>query len=457
MPTHASTVAEWNRYCLRDCEILFEAMAEIIRYIRTNELGNWQPTGAGMAYAVWRHRFMEHRVLVHDDADAITAERVAMHTGRAEAWRHGELKGKTWVELDLRDAYIRIAKECDLPTKLRYHNGPLSNSQYRQLRQKFRVMARVDVSTSQPVVPCRHENRTIWPVGQFTTWLWDPEIDALMESGQSVDIREAYIYTRAPILSKWAEWVMGIAHNVEGNVPGVVSKWAKHCGRALIGRLSLRTPNWDLFGANPMGETGISHVVDVESGETFRQMHIGEQTFQETGRVEGKDSVPQITGYIMSECRVRIWAAMQIVGFENIAHVDTDGMLVSLVGAARLSDKMGAAFFDQWQIKGRFTKVAVYGPRNYRTGDIRKAAGIPKGAIETDVNEFTGERWSSMATDMAHGRTGSVTVTSATWIARIKDPRRDDAPGETGRTVARQMTFSGSSASGASANTTVGL
>lgn len=90
-------------------------MSQLLSYIGENDLGNWQPTGSGMAYATWRHKYLDHKVLVHDDADALTAERTAMHTGRAEAWRHGRVTGGPWTEIDMCNAYCRIGAECDLP------------------------------------------------------------------------------------------------------------------------------------------------------------------------------------------------------------------------------------------------------------------------------------------------------------------------------------------------------
>jgi hypothetical protein len=439
MPRSSAGIKEWDVYCLGDAEIVMKAMQEIIAFIKANDLGNWQPTGAGMAYATWRHKFMSHNVLVHDDMDALAAEREAMHTGRAEAWRHGEMKGRIWVEVDMRDAYIRVAQECDMPTKLRYHNGALTKRQYDDLSRCYRVLSLCRVRTTAPVVPVRTGGRILWPVGEFRTWLWNPEVDALITEGAEVDIQEAYIYTRAPVLSAWARWVLATAHDDSGTVPTVIRKWAKHCGRALIGRLSLRSPNWELFGENPENAVGITHTVDMETGEQSRQMHVGEQTFQETGREEGKDSLPQITGYIMSECRVRMWRAMRMAGLENIAHVDTDGMLITASGLERLAKNYGAGFLDAWQIKGRYTSVTVYGPRNYRTGSVRKAAGIPRKAVETAPNVFVGERWSSLAADMGRGQPGVVTVTDATWNATTEDPRRDDLRGQPTFTQARRL------------------
>lgn len=456
MPVDSWSEAAWTRYCMRDAEIVYRAVSELVNYISDEDLGNWQPTGAGMAYATWRHRYMTHNVLVHDDPDAIEAEREAMHTGRAEAWRHGELTGDTWTEVDLRNAYIRIASECSLPCKLKYHNGAITLSQYTHLALRFRVLAKCYVATSLPVVPCKKGGRTLWPVGTFTTWLWDVEIDELIKEGQDVRISEVYVYTRGPLLADWAKWVLGVAYSEDAGIPPVVRKWVKHCGRALIGRIALRIPNWELFGENPVGEAGVSHMVDTGSGHVSRMMHVGNQTFVETDRTEGRDSLPQITGWIMAECRMRLWRAMRDAGLNDVAHVDTDSLIVSADGLRCLRRAMGDAFDDMWQVKGAWHHMHIYGPRNYRAAGMRKTSGVPRKAIEVEPNVFTGEKWSGIATDLQSGHSDRVTVSPGAWKVKSTDPRRWNASGASTYTRSVQLADGASVASSSSPSEDVG-
>lgn len=445
MPSKSYGPWEWGRYCLRDAEIVYRAVSELTKFIKENELGNWQPTGAGMSYATWRHKFLQHKVLVHDDKRAIDAERAAMHTGRAEAWRHGVLERDTWTEVDLKNAYTRIAADTELPLKLREHTGPLSLRQYGDLQQRFTCLVEVRVRTGVPCVPTFTGGRTIWPIGEFDSWLWGCELDLILRNGGSATIRQSYLYTRGTALRRWADWILEVQHAVDEGVSPVVRKWAKHSGRALIGRLSLRTAQWEEWGANPSGEAGLSYVV--EDGRTgfTRMMHVGNKTFIETERVEGKDSLPQITGYIMAECRVRLWNGMCAAGLENIAHVDTDGMWVNSAGLELMRMRLGDDFDRDWAIKSTSRSMTVYAPRNYRTDQGRKLAGIPKKAVETAENEFAGEQWVSLAGSLASGSAGSVEVVTRPWSVNVKDPRRLDAAGEPGRTVAIRLQSSNES------------
>lgn len=452
LPPDTASRARWEKYCMRDAEIEYRIVSDLLDYIGKEQLGNWQPTGAGMAYATWRHKFLTHKVLVHNDMECIDAERYAMHTGRAEAWRHGDLRSNLWTEVDMRSAYIRIAAECSLPLKLKYHTGRISDSDLSSLVDGYRVLGRCMVRTSVPVVPCRKNGRTLWPVGEFETWLWDNEISMAQCEGASVKVSDSYAYTRAPLLRDWATWVLSILGAEGDNVSPVVRTWVKHCGRALIGRISLRSPTWEQYGENPSGETGISHLVDGETGTVHRLMHIGGQTMIETAREEGRDSLPQVTGYIMAECRVRLWQAMRQAGLDQVAHVDTDSLIVSGAGLAALRAAQRARWGTHWQVKGSWKRLVVYGPRNYRPGELRKAAGIPRKATEILPNVFTGERWHGLAYDLENGAHNRVTVESGTWEMKTPDHRRRPSPVAGGMSEPYQLSAVGPVDTGSSSS-----
>lgn len=457
MPKWDAGAPAWREYCTNDVRILYTAVSELVDFVRTEDLGNWQPTGAGMAFATWRHKFLEHSILVHDNEDALKAERQAMHTGRAEAWRHGRLSGNTWTEVDLRQAYVHIARDSELPTKLKWHENALTLDQYRSLRRWACVLVRSEVRTELPCVPVYHQGRTVWPTGNFTTWLWDCEFDAAIRSGADCTIREAYVYTRAPVLSTWASWVLDVQRRDPDVASPVVQKYVKHSGRTLIGRIALRTAQWAVWGTNPENETGVSYVVDDETGIVNRLMHVGDRTLIEEARIEGQDSLPQITGYITAMCRVWLWEAMVTAGLDNIAHVDTDSLLVNSTGEKRLREHYGDMFDSRWQAKATYRHLTVYGPRNYRADGTRKTAGIPIGAKETAANRFDGETWSSMSRDMANGDTSSVTISNRSWEVTKRDPRRQSAPGGLTFTVPYEMDQTVKSSSGASEPSGAGL
>jgi DNA polymerase type B, organellar and viral len=420
-------ISEWSRYCFRDTEIVYHVVSRLVKFIKYNNLGNWQPTGAGMSMAVWRHRFLSHKILVHDDKVVLSAEREAMYTGRAEAWRHGKLGVSIWTEVDLRNAYLRIASECKLPRKLHMSTRSIDARQYRKLRERFSLLCYCTVDTTVPVMPCRNGGGILWPVGRFSGWYWDCEIDSAIESGAKIKIHRSHVYVEDYILKEWADWVIGILHKDNDDVDPVVRTWIKHCSRALIGRLALRTPYWEPWGSNPECITGITYVTIPSESRTTRMLHVGDTTLMEMSRDEGRDSLPQVTGKIMALCRTRLWRMMNVAGLDNIAHVDTDSVLCNVNGLYNLRTVFGDSFQERFAIKGSYKTLDVYGPRRYRRDGTRVAAGIPRRATETSADRFEGERWASLSSDLSESSGAVVSLRPATWTMTRADPRRRSA------------------------------
>lgn len=439
MPKASDDDDIWAIYCMQDVRILYRVVWELVGFIQDQHLGNWQPTGAGMAYATWRHRFLSDKVLVHDDSGALEAERAAMHTGRAEAWRHGLISGVTWTEVDMSNAYLTIARECELPRKLRLQCGRITLAQYRRLAGRNRVLCSCRIRTASPVVPAKVGGRILWPVGEFDTWLWDTEVDCALRHGASVSIHKAYVYARAPILREWAIWCSQILSGELGATSPVVRTWVKHTARALIGRIALKTRSWELFGSNPDGITGITRLIDREAGTVSRLMHVGDLTMIETDEGESKDSIPMVTSWVMAECRVRLWEAMTAAGLDHLAHVDTDSLLVDPEGLTRLETVLGEAYRGLWHVKGSWRTIDVYGPRRYLRGRERVLAGIPGRAERVTDTVYRGEKWASASSDLETLGDGVVTTRWDTWTLRRDDPRRRDATGASGRTEAYEV------------------
>jgi hypothetical protein len=436
MPHQHAPADTWARYCMQDCEILYRVVGTLMQFIMESHLGNWQPTGAGMAMATWRHKFLQHKILVHDDNSALLAERSAMHTGRAEAWRHGEIIGEKWTEVDFRNAYVTIASQIALPRKLHIRGSAISVEQFRRLRDTFAVLCRVTITQHSPVVPARINGRHVWPTGRFETWLWDNELGMALSEGAQVKIHEHITYIKDPVLAEWGQWVLHLLSPDNDTTSAIVRTHVKHCGRALIGRLAMRASHWEYLGTNIEGFTGITNAVMVDEQRTARLLHVGNDTLIETSRDEGDSSLPMITGYIMAEARCRLWRVMNVAGLENIAHVDTDSVLCNAAGLERLRDRYGDSFGMVFTLKGTYRRLEVLGPRTYFRDRQRVTSGVPLKAEPDGRGGYVAERWSSLASDLANGQGGTVTVRPATWHLKRADPRRDDLRGAAGRTAA---------------------
>lgn len=437
IPDEDDSREAWITRCTRDVEITTEVVKCIIDFVRENELGNMQMSGAGMGYAMWRHKFLDSKILVHATEHAIEAEREAMHTGRAEAWRHGLYDGPQLVEWDLTNAYTRIARDCDLPRKLvRYDPGP-SMGRYRDWRKDWRVLMRCTVTTEQPVVPCHHDGRYVWPVGTFDTTLWDCEVDLALQEGATIVPHQMWGYLRAPVMRQWAEHTLTVLQEQPASVPPLMLLWYKHQARATIGRCGIRYAQWEHLGDDWLGITGLSLAGDTAAGTTSRLLHLGGQVWEETGRTEGRDSIPQLPSWIAARCRVTLWEAMRHAGLEHVYYVDTDSVLVDRAGDQAMQQLADARPELGWRVKGIHRRVEIHGPRQIIVDDLPRIAGVSKRAERTAPDTFTGHVWRRTAGALQDRDAGAVRVDDHTWTITWSDPRRRHVAD--GRTVALRL------------------
>lgn len=431
LPDNGDSDEAWLRRCIRDVEILRGASRSLVDWIDAEDLGNWQKTGAGMAWATWRHAHYTHPVLVHDDMDAREAEVSAIYTGRCEAWRHGTLNAREWREWDLPLAYPRIAQDTHLPVRLQGHVISPTLEWFNRRRAGARLLVRATVTTKLPVLPWKGPDGTLWPVGTFTGWYWDTELSLAMAWGADVTLHHAQVYQSAPALAQWAEWVIGIVQDTTGRYNATQKALAKHWARALIGRFGARYPEWVDWSEAPDPGVGLTTFYDHDTKTVGRELTIGNRSYISTESHYVADACPFIMGYVMAECRVRLWHLLEVAGAEHVAYMDTDSLVADRVGSARLQryvdDGMG------WGVrrKGIWKTLKVMGPRQLVVNGHGRISGVPNIAKLKADGKWHGEKWDGVETTLASATPDVVVVRDAAWRVTGKDNRRLHVPGGT--------------------------
>lgn len=410
----------WLARCRRDVEILADVWRRLMAWVVAEDLGNWKPTGAGQAWAAFRHRFMSHQLLVHDDDEARDAERYAAHTGRCEAWRHGDLGPGPWYEYDYAAAYAHVGRDVDVPIKLL---GEIRMTDVLRLTSSPRPQAflcDVEVETNTPILPVRHDGRILWPVGRFRTTVWHNELLVAHAYGARIRPLRVWQYRTAPALRDFCAWVLDIIDPRNTSVDPVVKAAAKHWSRALIGRTAAQWSTWERWGRTPENGVGLSIAIDADAGERFRLLHVGHDLFRNTEVKENPDAMVAIMSYVMATSRVRLWEAIEHANPINVAYVDTDALIVNQRGA----DLLQRAQLPQLRIKSAWEHVEVLGPRQLILSGELKAAGVPRGAVRVDGETWEGDVWAALSTSLASGYPDRVSITRRRFAMRGTDRRR---------------------------------
>ncbi len=416
---------EWERRCRQDVEILATAVTQYLAWLEREDMGNWQMTGAGQAWSAFRHRFMSHKLLVHEDVAALRAERRAMWTGRCEAYWHGTLLRQVVHEWDLPTAYARIVRDVSVPVHL---VGPMPNDyDWRSTLDSPRValLAHCTVTTSVPVVPTEQDGRILWPVGSFDTVLWDVEIASALKEGATVTVHNGWLYRLRPALQAFGQWVLDTVAAPDGHVPPWQKMIARSWGHSLVGRFAMQYTLWEELARTSTVETRRAMCHDVATGETYDVMQAGRVLWREAGLQDWSQSQPAITGYVQAVGRVRLWDIMRQVPPEALLYVDTDSLLVTDRWQSTMEDIAASPVGYGLRLKRSWDGMSIYGPRQIVTGDRVRISGVPHRAKRLDRHDYQGEVWESLRTGLGRGHSTEVHIRDRKWHAQGIDRRRN--------------------------------
>lgn len=423
----------WFARCETDVKILRAAWRKVIDWIDTGDLGNWKPTGAGQGWAFLRHNHLTHKILHHGIERIAKLEREAAWTGRCEAWRHGRLPAGKWQEFDFSTAYARVAESCDVPVRLLDHLGPKGATAAVERSDGFAALVHATITTDTPTCPTRGSDGILWPTGTYTSWLWSHEARLALEAGAQVSCDKGYRYETAPALRSWATAILDMLADHPGTIDPLLQLVVKGWSRTTIGRFGAQWGQWEDIGDAHGDDVTLMQAGDGDTGAKFRVMMVGGRALAETVKVDAEDGAVHVMSWIMAECRVRLWRAMQAAGFEHVAYVDTDGLFVDVEGARRLD----AAAFPGLRRKSTWGNVEVLGPRQLVLGGKLRVAGVPSSAVQTGPRSWQAEVWRSLPASIRAGEIDSVVVTGRTFHLKGVDRRRVHVA--RGRTVAIEL------------------
>lgn len=415
-------------HCARVAQTVHNGVVDYLARIEREDLGAWQITGTGQAFSTFRHRHLTHDMLVHWDLDARDAERRAMWAGRTEAYWHGTLRGTRVDEWDMTQAYPRIARDHPLPVELCKTVTTTDEVMDFLRRDGYAVLAEITVSTDVPVVPASFDGRILWPVGQFSTTVWDPELRLLRDVGGTFTVSRAWVYRSAPALASWGTWICNLLDDTRTDVAPWVRAIAKFDSRAVVGRFGMQHDVWEELTTMPHVTMRWWTQRDAESGQFSELVHVGRTLYESTGKVDWSMSIPAVPSWVASQCRANLTRVWLAIGDRVAVYADTDSLFAEgkhaavIQRVARRHPEYGLRLKRSWR------RITIMGPRQLITGDRVRASGVPVRAQLLADGSLVGEVRESLRGSILAGRTGQVRITPRRWRLREVDRRRSVGP-----------------------------
>jgi hypothetical protein len=402
MPAFSADSETWFRYCERDTEIVLTTFLNLVKWVKDNEMGMFRYTGPSQAIAAYRHRWLKHEILVHDNFPVKAIERSAYFGGRFECFRLGPI-AETVHQLDVNALFPSVMVGNAFPNCLdRY-----------ELRSEFvgrlddfshnRSVAECELCTSNPVYPVRTDKGVIYPVGTFKTTLCGPELELAIQNGDVIGIRSWAEYQTAPIFREWVAdlWKMRQDYKQSGNL--LYERFTKMLMNSLYGKFGQRSPEWesvtDRNDALPWmqwivynGSAGIKEhyrsfgwLVQRKNDREIRHhasIPVTDWNWHASTVTKGElcSTFVAISAFVTAYARLAMNNMRAISGTRNTLYQGVDSLVVNSDGLTRLQSGGCVAGNELGKMRLQLTADhgEIFGCSDYRIGDKIVIAGLSR-------------------------------------------------------------------------------
>lgn len=413
MPNVKAPLAEWDRYAKRDVEIIMEACLKWWVFLRTNDLGGFASTLAAQAFRTYRHRFMSHQILVDVNDKALSLARNALHGGRTECFFIGRVP-ETIYKLDINSQYPAVMQCKPMPVKLIGHYRRVAVDEIMRWVKRYCVVAKCKIYTREPVYPMVWNDKLIFPVGEFETYLSTPELQYCIEHGNLISVSEAAVYEQAVIFKEFVDWMYAFRTKAEADGREVDAHSAKYLMNSLYGKFGQKGLIYEKQHETDDLSIKVWTELDMVTGEVFHNRQYGgivETLIQET---ESRESHPAIAAHVTAYARMMLWKLMHCAGRNNLYYSDTDSLWVNAQGFSKLTGRIHPTKLGWLEHEGTHDDVQIFGPKDYRIGIQETIKGIKAKARRIDEATYEQEKFTTLIGLLRVGDLSAPRVTTIT-------------------------------------------
>ena len=166
------------------------------------DLGNWKWTAPGLAWSAFRHKFMDHDIVFHDEMDVRAHERSAYFGGQLEAYRLGSIEEKVF-QYDVVSLYPSVMAGNLYPIRLKEYDISRPVSTVPPAIDPASSIAQVRIETPYDSFPVRTASGVFYANGNGIVTLAGPELCYAIERGYVKEWGSFASYEMAPIFDRY--------------------------------------------------------------------------------------------------------------------------------------------------------------------------------------------------------------------------------------------------------------
>lgn len=371
-------------YCIKDCQIVYEALKPIFI-----EIGSIKITLSSISLADFRRNYLKKDIhfneLVYEFYDSY-------YGGRTEAFKIGYIKKSRMF--DINSLYPSVMIDTYYPdvSKL-VRVDKLNLKEFNTILNTMEGMANISVSHNDTYfgsLPYRFEGKLLFPVGCYTgTWNFN-EIRYAISIGYIDILRVNYSIHSTPVKSPFNDFIKSLYRDRLNESNELKKYFIKIKMNSLYGRMGMRKK----FKTEYFESIPLEILNSLQKQNKFYKLDIFSEVrqdcFLETENEKMKNSffaIPTFASYITSYARIKLMEGLIANEKNNVSYCDTDSIALDGEFIGEVSDKLGA-----WK-KEKKEIIEIRGLKNYtciEEGVLSEVIkGVSKRATKVDNTYFT--------------------------------------------------------------------
>lgn len=411
---------ELREYCERDVDIIKTAILSLIKWQSDLDLGNFRWTLPSNSYNAFRHRFLKHKIVLHDHAEAKTLERLSYFGGQTEVFSTLKHVEPVYL-LDVRSLYPSVMLNNCFPVKLLDYQENLSEDFKWEEHLDSNAIAKVTLSTPVFTFPAKRNDATVYEKDEFTTYLAGPELEFALSNGLIMSCQSFATYECQPIFTEFVEYFWGMRQRYEANSETIWANLCKLFLNSLSGKFAQKTAAWKSIGGilnDRQWSQWVNYSLSTGRIDQFRS--IGNRVQIKVEQGEHKNSFCAISAFITSFGRERLRLLRGFAGQENVYYQGVDSLVVNNRGYSNLLaiGEIDYGTLGRLRLVESSQSFHARGKMDYTFGERRIVAGLKRNAIETASDEFSQTIFSGSESLFKPAGERQITTTETTFHRR---------------------------------------
>lgn len=387
-------------YCFRDTEIVLESMVKYIRFLEINDLGMFRVSRASQSYAAFRHRFMEHKIMAHEDPIVRELETNAYMGGRVECFHVGEVQDGPFVCYDVNSMYPHVMRDCKMPIKpVDYYANP-PRADICDVINEYALVAFCRVSTDVPAYAIKYGGKTIYPIGTFNAYLTTPSIKYAIEHDHLRRVYRAVVYEQENIFKEYIDFFYTIREKAKQGGDPVWNKASKIFMNSLYGKFGQRRPIIESDEEIESEDYKREEIWDHETKRYLITTSMMNRRITQYGSEPCRGTVIAIPAHITDYARMLLWNIIEGAGKNAVVYCDTDSIFIRERDTNLIKHPIHPTALGSLSRKWVSKSLVLNGCKDYTTDRETVLKGIPAKSPEIAPGIYRVLQWPKQRTHL---------------------------------------------------------